>query len=98
MLDILSLRGNGFENLKKLAINELINLRHLILADNPLRTIQFEEFKFGCLEFLDMSSSKIIEVSLLASARMPNLFELNLGTSWLTQRTTKSGVLIFRGW
>lgn len=90
MLDMLILCNNLFVDLQNLVINELINIRHLILSGNRLKQINFKWFRFSCLEFLDLSYNVIEETSMLADARMPNLFELNLGSNRLTQNTTGS--------
>ena len=79
MLDMLILGNNGFHDLSKLLISKLINLRHLTLSNNKLRSISFRWFRFSCLEFLDLSGNSIEKISLLSEARMPNLDELNLG-------------------
>ena len=102
MLDMLILCSNLFVDMRRLIIDKLINLRHLDLSGNKIKEISFKWFRFSCLEFLDLKNNSIESLSLLAEARMPNLFELNLGKATVNtennniRRIDFTGVLMHR--
>lgn len=94
MLEVLNLSkwfpsivgSNLFENLDKLKVENLINLRHLVLSKNRIARLNFKWFKFSSLEVLDLSDNVIEEAVCLNEARMPNLAELNLRTYTVTKK------------